>query len=202
MPLAIDQFKTMGYDLSHIPVDQLSVQKVTQLYGNTAGAQWARMSKNMVNMSASRAKYLFGDYSTPLTGALGLIEKITKGPLPFSSWAVRAYPVALDIALEHPMVALGIYQYLQFASRQAGKDGRPAYTAGMIPVSTETPGLGIGARGLLGGQKGTAYFDPIGSLSRWVGACSSRPTRRPPTRRSIRRWHRRSTAPAYRGSAR
>jgi hypothetical protein len=85
--------------------------------------------------------------------------------MPFSSWAIRAYPVALDMAIQNPWVALGVYQFLQATSAGAGKDGRPRWTAGKLPISTEFPVLGAGARTLLGGQKGTAYVDPVGSLS-------------------------------------
>ena len=165
IPLAVDAFKRLGYDLSSVPVDQLTRATVEQLYGAKVGAMWQKTMENMIPMAESRVRYLFGDYTPGQKGAIGLIEKITGPGMPLSSWAIRAYPVALDMAVQNPWVVLGVYQFLRATSAGAGKDGRPRWTAGKLPVSTEFPLLGAGARTLLGGQKGTAYIDPVGSLS-------------------------------------
>ena len=164
MPAAVDAFKAVGADLSGLSRDELAVDAVTRRFGTTTGAQWARVQRNTVDLAASRTRFLFGDYVAD-NSAAGYIQKLIGPGIPFASWAVRAYPVALEMAVRHPLVAMGVYQYLKATSQNAGKDGVPAYTAGSIPISTETPILGLAARGLLGGQKGTAYVDPIGSIA-------------------------------------
>jgi len=163
LPQMVRIFKEdFGYDVSSIPMAQLGHQAVAALHGPKAGAMWARMHTNAIEAAAARSRHLFGDY-TKAEGVRGVIENIVGTGIPFSSWAIRAYPVALEMAIQHPYVTMGIYQYITLMSKLG--QGQPGYTAGMLPVSTEVPGLGMGVRGLLGGQKGTAYIDPVSAVS-------------------------------------
>lgn len=137
-----------------LPEDGLiSAADVASHLGTREAAVWKAMQDNAWEMAQDRVKFLFGDY-----GKKSLVERATGGVIPFASWVVRAYPVALEMALEHPLIATaGIVATRQLAEG-AGQNGRPGYTAGMLPIRDEA-GL------LTGGQPGTSYLDIIGSIS-------------------------------------
>lgn len=121
---------------------------------------WRALSDKAVALAEGRAKFIFGDYTkrSPLERALG-------GVIPFLSWSYRAYPVAAQMAAQHPGVALAVYRLVDATSRGAGADGRPGYTAGMVPITTETPLVGPIVRAMLGGQDGVGYVDPVNAFS-------------------------------------
>jgi hypothetical protein len=101
-------------------------------------------------------RFLFGNYRTQQDRAF--VERKLGTVVPFASWAIRAYPVALEMAAEHPLIALGLVRASQELAHGAGEDGRPGYTAGMIPIPDKA-GL------LTGGQGSTTYLDLIGGIS-------------------------------------
>lgn len=132
-----------------------TAKEVAQKLGTREAAVWQSVQDNALQLAEERVKFLFGDYSDAGKKAW---EKRLGTAIPFASWAVRAYPVVLEMALEHPLIALGVYHATKALSQGAGKDGRPGYTAGMIPIPDKA-GL------LTGGQSGTAYLDPVGAIS-------------------------------------
>lgn len=138
-----------------------SPEQVAQVAGKEAGEHWKVLRDTSVEAGEARARALLGDYSDE--GKKGW-EKALGGAVPFASWAVRSYPVIAQMALQHPLVAIGIYHYLS-ATKAKVEEGQPSYTAGMIPVDAETPFVGLLARYLLGGAEGVAYIDPVGSFS-------------------------------------
>lgn len=138
-----------------------SPEQVAKVAGKEAGEHWKVLRDTSVEAGEARARALLGDYSDE--GKKGW-EKALGGAVPFASWAVRSYPVIAQMALQHPLVAIGIYHYLS-ATKAKVEEGQPSYTAGMIPVDAETPFVGLLARYLLGGAEGVAYIDPVGSFS-------------------------------------
>lgn len=137
-----------------------SPQLVAKLAGAREAARWRAISDRAVGLAEERAKFLFGDYGVP-----NKLEEALGGAVPFMGWALRAYPVAVQMALDHPVVALGLYHILAASSQGAGENGRPGYTAGMIPVPTSTPFVGPLLAALVPGGNGVAYIDPVGSIS-------------------------------------
>lgn len=158
----LPRLEAAGADVSSLAgrAGKFSPDELAAIAGPQAGDQWRALADRAVTLAEDRAKFIFGDYSRR-SG----FERALGGVVPFASWAIRAYPVAVEMAARHPGVALAVYKLLEATSGDAGKDGRPGYTAGMIPFTTETPLIGPIARVMLGGQSGTAYADPIGAFS-------------------------------------
>lgn len=150
-----------GVDVSILPTSgSFSPAQVGALAGPTAERQWAAITSKAVTLAEQRTKFLFGDYAQK-----NIIEQALGGAIPFMSWVTRAYPVAVRMALDHPVVALAVYQYYRATSQGAGKDGRPGWTTGMVPIPTSTPYVGPLLSALVPGQQGVVYVDPVGAFS-------------------------------------
>lgn len=131
-----------------------------------AGKDWDTLTEALIRGRSDRIAHLFGDFRDSANGtAVKGIGRV----FPFATWAIKYAPVLAEIAARHPRVTAGIGGALVADAAQAQQDGRPAYQVGMIPISTETPLLGAGARVLLGGQSGTARVNPLGLLSPYGG---------------------------------
>jgi hypothetical protein len=168
-----------GVDISRLAPDgSFGVKDVHAVAGQAAADRWRAYGDAIYDSATKRVKFLFGDFRqlkdipeaeraamTPLQrGARGM-ERLLGGPIPFTSWLIRAYPVALSLLAQHPAVALAAYQYMRLTSQGAGEDGRPGYTAGMIPVDEKTPILGALVRLYTQGAGGKGYLDPVGGIS-------------------------------------
>jgi hypothetical protein len=136
------------------PDGMFSTADVATHLGAKEAAVWEAVQKNARELAMERVRFLYGDY-----GKKGMIENaLGKMGIPFVSWALRAYPVAAEMALTHPVIALAIYQATKALAQGAGENGRPGYTAGSIPIRDEA-GL------LTGGQSNTTYLNLINSIS-------------------------------------
>jgi hypothetical protein len=157
----LDDLAATGADVSRLSPDGLfSADEVAAVAGKVAAQRWQAYADAAHDAATARVKFLFGDFSTQ-RGA----ERLVGGAIPFTSWLVRAYPVALYMLAQNPTVALGAYHYMRATSSGAGEDGRPGYTAGMIPADQDTPVLGALVRLYTQGEGGTGYIDPLGAIS-------------------------------------
>jgi hypothetical protein len=143
-----------------LPEDGLiHARDVEKMLGTREAKVWQAVQKNAMGLGEGRVRFLYGDYSdASKTGLKGFVERKLGTVVPFASWAIRAYPVALEMAAEHPLIALGLVRASQELAHGAGEDDRPGYTAGMIPIPDKA-GL------LTGGQGSTTYLDLIGGIS-------------------------------------
>jgi hypothetical protein len=174
-----------GVDIARLAPDgSFGVKDVHAVAGQAAADRWRAYGDAIYDSATRRVKFLFGDFSKR-----GGIEKALGGPIPFTSWLIRAYPVALSLLAQHPAVALAAYQYMRLTSQGAGKDGRPGYTAGMIPVDDQTPILGALVRLYTQGEGGKGYLDPIGGISPVGGDLFA-----PAEDDSQKNWYQRGTA--------
>jgi sugar phosphate isomerase/epimerase len=152
--------RAKGIDVSSLAPDgSFSAADAERVAGPAAGKAWAGWVNHANDLAQQRARFIMGDY-----GKVGPIEKMLGGPVPFASWVIRAYPVALALAAEHPIVALAMYQYYRATQKTKG-DGSPDYTGGMIPIPTSTPYVGPLVSAMVPGNKGTVYVDPVGAIS-------------------------------------
>lgn len=157
----LPRWQAAGADIAALAADgRFSPDDVARVAGPQAAEQWRGMVDAIVDHAERRSQFLFGDFS-----ARKGWENLLGGPIPYASWIVRAYPVAFQMALENPVLALSVYHYLQATSQGAGKDGRPSYTAGMIPLETDNPLVGAALQAYMGGKEGTTYLDPIGGIT-------------------------------------
>lgn len=134
-----------------------SPDQVRAALGNEAANVWQGYTDAAVRLAEGRAKFLLGDYSRKVAG-----ERLAGGAIPFMSWAVRAYPVALAMAAEHPGVALAVYRWYTMDDHDPA---RKPYERGTLPVASGNPLMGALASILLGGASGEARLDPIGTFT-------------------------------------
>lgn len=160
----LPRLRAAGVDVAGLAPDgRFTAAEVRALAGNRFGDDWARLADTVREAAESRVRFLFGDYGR-LTG----LERLLGGVVPFVSWLVRAYPTGIALLAQHPAVALGLYHYLQ-ATRPAEGSGRPAYTAGMVPLATDMPVIGAILDAYTGGAGGTVYLDPLGAVTPFGG---------------------------------
>jgi hypothetical protein len=205
--LAAERFlpdlEAAGVDIARLAPDgSFGVADVHAVAGQAAADRWRAYGDAIYDSAAKRVKFLFGDFRqlkdipeaeraamTPLQrGARGM-ERLLGGPIPFTSWLIRAYPVALSLLAQHPAAALAAYQYMRLTSQGAGQDGRPGYTAGMIPVDDKTPILGALVHLYTQGAGGKGYLDPVGGISPVGGEMFQ-----PAEDDSGKNWYQRGTA--------
>lgn len=154
----LPDLQAQGVDVSRLSPDGMfTAAEVRALAGDAAATRWGALLDGIRENAERRTKFLFGDYSNR-----NIAEKMVGGAIPFISWLVRAYPVAITMLAQHPAVALGLYHYLN-ATRP--KEGQPGYTAGMIPISTTVPVIGGILAAYGGGAEGTVYLDLLGAMT-------------------------------------
>ena len=123
-----------------------------------SAADWKNLSK------AEQAQKMV-EAGLPQTLA-GKIESSGVGTLvPFIGWALRAYPKTVELALNHPAVALSLFHLYQADQAAAYQSGKPLYAVGSLPISSEFPIIGKLVDMLTGGRGGTAYVNPLQMFS-------------------------------------
>ena len=73
-----------------------------------------------------------------LSGAEGGLRKVVA----FSSWYLRAMPIAAKIAADHPALTLATLGLYLDQARDTEEQGLPAYMAGKMPFDSNTPVVG------------------------------------------------------------
>ncbi len=136
-----------------------------------AATEWGLWTEALVRQRSDRIAHLFGDFRDK--GAAATIGDRVVGDIgkifPFATWSIKYAPVLAEMAANHPRLTAGIAGTLVADAARAREEGRKGYTVGTIPISTETPLLGLGARALLGGQAGTARINPLSLISPYGG---------------------------------
>lgn len=150
-----------------LPADgYFSANDVRQALGNVPSGtkqalagEWERLARAANATAEQAAKDAFGDFSK-MSGA----EKGLRKVVPFSSWVLRALPIAGKIAADHPAFTLALLGVLVDDAKQADKEGRPGYQVGTIPIDSNTPVVGKVADVLTGGRGGTARVSALSGL--------------------------------------
>lgn len=134
-------------------------EEVTTLLGERYGAEWGKVVQQAFDTGFQNSKRVLGNYQ--LDGALGSAEQLVRRFVPFMSWSWRAYPRAGKYALQHPAVGLALAHLYAADRANAQAEGRPGYQVGGIPITKDTPLLGLLASVFTPEQEATARINPL-----------------------------------------
>lgn len=137
--------------------------------GTAAKDAWNTQLDKVLTLSEDRAKDIHGDFSTKDAGtgqrtAGQLLAQGVGTVIPFSSWALKAYPRTVQMMLDHPGVSLAIMLLTLNQAASAQKEGKSGLVGG-IPIDKNTSLVGGLADKLLGGLPGQVYVNALGSLT-------------------------------------
>jgi hypothetical protein len=127
--------------------------------------EWGRLTIAAKKVGEQAAKDAFGDFSKfdPATATTG--RKIAHGAeqglrkvVPFSSWYLRAMPIAAKIAADHPAYTLALLGVLVDSAKDTKEQGLPSYLGGKLPFDADTPVVGKLADVLTPGEGGATGF--------------------------------------------
>lgn len=150
------------------PAAGFSAQEVGQALGQQAQDEWAAQVQKVVKMSEQRALDIHGDFSHEVAGGGKTAGQHLSGVLnvavPFSSWALKAYPRTAAMMLDHPGVSLAIMLLTLGQAEKVQREGKSGLVGG-IPIDANTPLVGGIAKKMLGNFPGQAYVNLLGSLT-------------------------------------
>ena len=138
--------------------------------------EWESYTRAINATGEEAAKQAFGDFTKFNKDTATRGEKIFHGAetglravVPFSSWYIRALPIAAEIASHHPAFTLATLGLLVDQSRQLKEEGKPGYMVGTVPFDSDTPVIGKFADVLTGGRGGTGRVNVLNGILPFAG---------------------------------
>jgi hypothetical protein len=150
------------------PAAGFSAADVGQALGQQAQDEWAQQVEKVTHLAEQRALDIHGDFTRKAAGEPkswgDRAANLFNTAVPFSSWALKAYPRTAAMMLDHPGVSLAIMLLTMGQAEKAQREGKAGLVGG-VPIDADTPLVGGIARKMLGNFPGQAYVNLLGSLT-------------------------------------
>jgi hypothetical protein len=150
------------------PAAGFSAADVGQALGQQAQDEWAQQVEKVTHLAEQRALDIHGDFTRKAAGEPkswgDRAANLFNTAVPFSSWALKAYPRTAQMMLDHPGVSLAIMLLTMGQAEKVQREGKAGLVGG-IPITKDTPLVGGIAQKMLGNFPGEAYVNLLGSLT-------------------------------------
>jgi hypothetical protein len=150
------------------PAAGFSAADVGQALGQQAQDEWAQQVEKVTHLAEQRALDIHGDFTRKAAGEPkswgDRAANLFNTAVPFSSWALKAYPRTAAMMLDHPGVSLAIMLLTMGQAEKVQREGKAGLVGG-VPIDANTLLVGGIAQKMLGNFPGQAYVNLLGSLT-------------------------------------